>query len=188
MRAERLRSAIPLPDLRGRTVIIGNSGSGKSTLALHISNRFSVPVVDLDSLHWEDDGYGRKRDEKMAFQLAVGEASKPNWIIEGVYGWLANAALPRADTLIWLDLPWRQCRAGLLARGMRRGADERAFADLLAWAEAYWARSTSSSFEGHRQLFEAFAPPKLRLQGREEILDIIRCLWSLEPGFRLHGA
>jgi len=33
-------------------------------------------------------------------------STQPLWIIEGVYGWLAEVALPRATALIWLDLPW----------------------------------------------------------------------------------
>jgi adenylate kinase family enzyme len=166
-----LRSTIPTRDLSKRTVIIGNSGSGKSTLAQHISDRLGVPVVDLDALHWETGGYGRKRDEKIAISLATDAAAKPRWIIEGVYGWLAAAVVRRATALIWLDLPWRECRSGLLARGVRRGADERAFAELLAWGEGYRSRSTSSSFEGHQRIFESFKPSKIRLRSRDEVSD-----------------
>src|ERR1700693_3885094 len=108
-----------------RTVIIGNSGTGKSTLAENLAILIDAPVVDLDRLHWEGDGYGRKRAEEIARQMALEVSARPIWIIEGVYGWLAEAVLPRATALIWLDFPWTLCRAGLLARGPRRGATER---------------------------------------------------------------
>jgi adenylate kinase family enzyme len=43
-----------------RTVVIGNSGSGKSTLAEAIANLAHIPAIDLDLLHWEEEGYGSK--------------------------------------------------------------------------------------------------------------------------------
>ena len=90
--------------LQQRTVIIGNSGSGKSTLAGHLAAWLHVPVVDLDALHWVDAGYGQKRDEEITRGLVVDAAAHPRWIMEGVYGWLAEVAMPRATALIWLDL------------------------------------------------------------------------------------
>jgi len=159
-----------------RTVIFGNGGSGKSTLAGALARVTGVPPVDLDRFHWEDEGYGRKRDEEAAKRLTLAEAVKPRWIIEGVYGWLADVVLPRATALLWLDLPWAECRAGLLARGPRRGADAGAFAELLAWSEAYWTRATSSSLSGHAARFEAFAGAKRRLTSRSAVAEFTTAL------------
>ena len=145
-----------LEHLSQRTLIIGNSGSGKSALSDRLNTLTLVPVVDLDLLHWEGDVYGRKRDEE---------------------GWLAEVAVPRATSLIWLDFPWTLCHAGLLARGSRRGATEQDVTDLLKWAEHYWERQTSSSFAGHARIFEKFSGIKFRLRNREEIerlLDSLR--------------
>ena len=55
-----------LEALSQRTVIIGNSGAGKSALADSLAGIVHVPVVDLDLLHWERDGYGRQRNEEAA--------------------------------------------------------------------------------------------------------------------------
>lgn len=163
-------------DLLTRTVIFGNGGSGKSTLASALARVAGVPPVDLDRIHWEDEGYGRKRDEEIAKRLALAEAAKPRWIIEGVYGWLADVALPRATALLWLDLPWDECRAGLLARGPRRGADAGAFAELLAWSEAYCTRTTSSSLSGHAARYDAFAGAKWRLTSRGAVAEFTAAL------------
>ena len=86
--------------------------------------------------------------------------------------------MPRATALIWLDVPRSVCRDGLQARGVRRGGTEADFADLLAWAQAYYDRQTLSSFAGHARLFETFAGAKLRLQGRDEV---DRLLADLRP-------
>jgi len=162
-----------LEPLAERTVIIGNSGSGKSTLAGAIASLDRIPVIDLDLLHWEQDGYGSKRNEDVARQMALDVSNQPRWIIEGVFGWLAEVALPKATALVWLDFPWSLCRAGLLARGLRRGATGRDAADLMKWAEAYWRRQTPSSFAGHSKMFNDFCGTKLRLESREQVTELL---------------
>ena len=154
--------------LGSRVVIIGNSGSGKSTLAQELARRIGAPATDLDHIHWQDQ-VGVKREESLATDMVVELAGQPRWIIEGVYGWLAAAALPFATSLIWLDLPWIVCREGLSRRGPWKGASADEHEAFLQWAEAYWQRQTPSSFPGHLALFENFTGPKLRLQSRAKI-------------------
>lgn len=151
-----------------RVVIIGNSGSGKSTLAQELARRIGAPAINLDPIHWQDN-VGAKRDENLATDMVVEVAGKPRWIIEGVYGWLAAAALPFATSLVWLDLPWILCSEGLSRRGPWKGATAAEHEGFLQWAEAYWERATPSSFSGHLALYEDFAGPKWRLQSRPEI-------------------
>lgn len=155
-----------------RIVIIGASGSGKSTLARELGERLRLEVIDLDRIHWQGKVLV-PRDEDDAKRIVAEKASAPAWIIEGVFGWLAAPALPRATSLIWLDLPWSVCREGLAQRGPWRGASAEEHADFLAWAEAYWTRQTPSSFAGHLALSDGFGGFKLRLQSRD---DIAACL------------
>jgi adenylate kinase family enzyme len=165
-----------LEPLTKRTVVIGNSGSGKSTLAEAIANLAHIPAVDLDLLHWEQGGYGLKRNEDVARKMVLDISDQPRWIIEGVFGWLAEVALPKATALIWLDFPWSICRAGLLARGLRRGATSDDAAELMKWAEAYWTRQTQSSFAGHSKIFDDFSGTKLRLESREQVAQLLENL------------
>ncbi len=158
-----------IESLKLRTLIVGNSGSGKSSLAERLGVLIHAPIFDLDLIHWKDDGLGAKPDEDAARQKVADLAATERWVIEGVYGWLAEVAVPRAMALIWLDIPWDVCREGLLARGLRRGGSETDFADLLKWAEAYWERQTPTSFKGHQRLFEAFGAAKLRVRNRNEV-------------------
>ena len=155
-----------------RIVIIGNSGSGKSTLARSLESRIGGQHIDLDLVHWLNK-VGVKRDEAEAKAMVAALAEKPRWIIEGVYGWLAEAALPRATSLVWLDLPWSVCREGLASRGPTTGATAEEHSALLAWAEAYWQRRTPSSYEGHLALFDGFAAKKLRLLGRADVNSLL---------------
>jgi adenylate kinase family enzyme len=157
-----------IESLKQRTLIIGNSGSGKSTFAEALGALIHAPVFDLDLMHWKDDGFGAKQDEDVARQKVADLAATPRWVIEGVYGWLAEVAISRATGLIWLDVPWNVCRASLLARGQRRGGTAADFCELLKWAKAYWDRQTPTSFKGHQRLFEHFGAAKLRIWDREQ--------------------
>lgn len=164
-----------IADLKQRVLIIGNSGSGKTTVANRIERLFGSPVVGLDSIHWQGEGYGQKRDEQEARQLVLQATAAPAWIVEGVFGWLAQVAVGQATALIWLDFALDECRKGLLERGPKDGRQE-SFAELLAWCEDYWARKTSSSFEGHLLLYEGFASTKIRLRCREEVGEFLRSM------------
>jgi hypothetical protein len=60
-------------------------------------------------------------------------------VIEGVYGWLAVAALPFASSLIWLDLPWTECsRRAFQARPLE-GSDGRRARDFSAMGRSLLA-------------------------------------------------
>jgi adenylate kinase family enzyme len=152
-----------------RTLIIGNSGSGKTTLAQAIADRERSLVFGLDRFHWADGDFAQQRDEQIARQMTAKAAATERWVMEGVYGWLAEEALPRAQRLIWLDLTWAECKAGLLARKAYQPADP----EMLDWAEQYWGRQTSSSFAGHQKIYERFPGDRLRLDSREAINEFV---------------
>ncbi len=150
-----------------RLLIVGNSGSGKSTLAERIGSELRLPIHGLDDIHWHSDG--SKREEAQARVAVSNVAAESTWVLEGVYGWLADVAMQRATGLVWLDLPWADCRRGLLGRGLRRGMMQGDQDALLAWARDYWTRTTSSSFSGHERLYAAFNGPKWRLRSRSDV-------------------
>ncbi len=160
-------------DRNTRLVIIGNSGSGKSTVATHVAAATGLSTYDFDLIHWHDDG--SKRDELESKALVARIAAADSWIVEGVYGWLAEVALVEATALIWTDLCWSECREGLLARGLRRGMTSKNQDDLIVWAENYWSRSTPSSFAGHKRIYAAFNGPKLRLKTRADVSALLFC-------------
>jgi hypothetical protein len=52
-----------------------------------------------------------RREPAVAVDMVRTRAADDAWVIEGVFGWLANGALPRATALIWLDVPVEECIA-----------------------------------------------------------------------------
>lgn len=144
-----------------RVLIIGNSGAGKSFLGNALAACSGLPLYSLDDFHWLPGGFDQKRDRDEARRLARDAAAGQQWIVEGVFGWLAEEVLDRAEALIWLDLNWNSCADGLRARQNIRE-------DHRLWAEDYWRRATSSSHMGHLSLFSKFCGVKLRFGVRAD--------------------
>ncbi|WP_268799677.1 P-loop NTPase family protein [Pseudomonas huanghezhanensis] len=152
-----------------RVLIIGNSGSGKSWLASQLGRKLRFPHIDLDDLYFVGSGYTHMRTKEDTVELALVKAQQNRWVIEGIYGWLAQALLVRATHLVWLTLPEEQCMSNIAARGNRGSASPESFLDLLEWANTYRTRKGSSAFGFHERLFSNFQGAKYRLNSRDEV-------------------
>jgi adenylate kinase family enzyme len=92
----------PMPAPK-RILIFGPSGAGKSTLARHIGERLGHPVVHLDAFNWNP---GWVQTEIAQFRERVAEAATGDaWVMDGNYTAHLDLRLPRAEAVIWLDLP-----------------------------------------------------------------------------------
>jgi adenylate kinase family enzyme len=87
-----------------RVVLLGTCGSGKSTLAAKLAARNGCEHVELDGLH---HGPGWTAVPIEVFRERVADrTSAPAWVVDGNYIDLIGDTLwPRADTIIWLDVP-----------------------------------------------------------------------------------
>jgi adenylate kinase family enzyme len=165
-----------------RIIIIGNSGSGKSHLGQRLSDQFGHPLIHLDELFWEPGSFSVKRPKALVFADVARLAQGERWVVEGVFGELAQEFCPRAHHLIWLDLDWATCEQSLLQRGSQSAtqqdpqAAEASFERLLAWAAAYPHRDGPRSQRGHRLIFEQFQGGKTRLTARTEVTDCVTAL------------
>ena len=88
-----------------RIVVVGTSGSGKTTVAACIAERLGLSHVELDSIHWAPN-WTEIPDEE--FREKVAEvAGGDSWVADGNYRAVRDILWGRADTVIWLDLPFR---------------------------------------------------------------------------------
>lgn len=106
-----------------RVMICGGPGSGKSTLARIIGQRTGLPVQHMDHIHWKSGWVARPQSEKIPMALAV--IATDAWVFEGGHSTTYPERAARADTLIWLDLPfhlrlWRVFRRTWRYRGQTR--------------------------------------------------------------------
>lgn len=163
-----------------RIVIIGNSGSGKSHLAESLSKICSIPIIHLDRLFWMPGGFNEKRPRDEVKSEIEQKRKENSWIAEGVFGELAELFLPRAQTLVYLDVDWTTCHASLMTRGLESSRQldpvkaEENFRNLLLWAGQYWTRTNSCSRTGHLRLFDDFSGLKFKFTTRAAVDEFIK--------------
>ena len=100
-----------------RVVIIGTSGCGKTTLARFLSEKWDLPMCDLDDLYWLPGWKERDRAEELADVERVVAGEK--WVIAGNYSRHRELIWYRADLIIWLDLSLVRCAWRGLSRSIR---------------------------------------------------------------------
>jgi adenylate kinase family enzyme len=111
------------PELRDagprRIVVQGASGSGKSTFARELARILDVPYLELDSIYHQENWSALDVD---TFRELVDVFSQQShWVSDGNYSSVRDFLWPRADTILFLDLPRRHVITRLLRRTIRRG-------------------------------------------------------------------
>jgi adenylate kinase family enzyme len=98
-----------------RVVVLGTTGAGKSTLAAALATRIGAEHVELDGFQ---HGPNWTPAPPERFQAQVADiAPRARWVVDGNYIDRVSAVLwPRADVIVWLDLPL----AVVLSRLVRR--------------------------------------------------------------------
>ena len=119
-----------------RIIVVGTSGSGKTTLAKQLASCLERPHIELDSLNWEANWTMAPN-----FVEKVDAATQPpQWVMDGNYSRARSVAWLRADTLIWLDYPfrinlsrivWRTIKRTLLRQELWNGNRERLYTHLF---------------------------------------------------------
>jgi adenylate kinase family enzyme len=123
-------------------MVIGGPGSGKSTLAKRLQAITGLPLFHLDQYYWRP---GWRKTPKDEWERSVVElAARDEWIMDGGYHNSLHIRMPRADTVIRLDLPrWiafprvlRRIAAGFgrVREDMPPGCPERLDWVFLRWA------------------------------------------------------
>jgi adenylate kinase family enzyme len=162
-----------------RVNVKGISGSGKSTFALELARRLGLPYVELDSLH-HGPKWSEPTDEVFRARVqAAMHAAPEGWVIDGNYeGKLAELVLAEADTIVWLDLPFRVKARRLWRRTATRIRDDVELwsGNRESWRGGFWGREslfawTLRSWVRHRRQWpRKFAgnPRVVRLRSAED--------------------
>jgi adenylate kinase family enzyme len=121
---------------------VGNTCAGKSTFGAALAKELTVPFIDLDALYWQPGWQPTDRDE---FRRRVDDAtSASGWVLSGNYASQRDVSWPRAEAVVWLDLPLRRVLGRVVTRTVGRwwtgevlwGTNrERLFDHLKLWDE-----------------------------------------------------
>ena len=101
-----------------RVSVVGTAGSGKTTVASKIAKIIGTKHVELDAIHWRQGWQEIPEDE---FRKIVSrETAEESWVVDGNYTDVGDIIWSKADTLIWLDLPFLTLFSRVLWRTLRR--------------------------------------------------------------------
>jgi adenylate kinase family enzyme len=157
-----------------RIAILGNSGSGKSTLARWLAEQSRAGLLDLDTVAWEPDQVLRT-PEAAAADVRHFCSNQENWIVEGCYRSLVNAALGYHPLLLFMNPGEEVCLSNCRARpwekhkyASKEQQDER-LAFLLSWVSDYYRRDGDMSLKQHRACFDAYGGAKEELSIQPEL-------------------
>lgn len=126
-----------------KIVIRGYSGSGKSTLARRLGERYQIPVLHLDRVHWTANWTERDDAEKRQIVRDFLDENE-SWVIDGNYSSLyQERRLEEADRILLLLFPRLTCLHRVLRRyrrykgktrpDMGEGCEEKVDAAFVRW-------------------------------------------------------
>lgn len=173
-----------------RVAVIGCGGSGKTTLANELAARLNLPVVHIDSHYWRMlDGARVQSTPEQWRECHHGLISRDRWVMDGMKLGVLAERLARADTVIYLDLPTRECLSGILWRRLRYRGELRP--DLGVYDRINWAflRWLCSFRRRHRpallKRLDSFDGARIVLRRRR---DVRRFLSTVGADDRMGGA
>ncbi len=148
--------SLPLPGQR--IAVVGVTGTGKTTLASRLADILGIPHVELDALNWQR---GWQPAETQVFRQRVDQALQGRaWTTDGNYAEVRDIVWARADTLVWLDLPFALSFWRLTTRSLRRlvlrevlwNDNRETFKDLFLSKESLFIY-IFTSYRKHHQLY-----------------------------------
>ena len=127
-----------------KIAILGTSGSGKSTLAKRLGERYGLPVLHMDTVHFLPGWVERPFAEEEAIVRQFLDENAGGWVIDGNYSKTCYARrLKEADKIIvlWfspLVCLWRAIRRWQQNKGRVRessapGCEEKIDAEFVRW-------------------------------------------------------
>jgi adenylate kinase family enzyme len=148
-----------------RVVLLGNAGAGKSTMALRLIGGRDIPRLSLDEIAW-NDGPERKPLSESLDLLDEFITGNDEWIIEGCYGDLIEAALAHCTELRFLNPGVEACVEHCRQRPWEPEkfptpeAQDAMLARLIEWVREYDTRDDEYGLRRHRAIFDRFTGTK----------------------------
>ena len=149
-----------------KLILLGNAGAGKIMMARRIIGDEPIPRLSLDQIAWDDGPPKRKPLEVSLVGCTFFIQSNEQWIVEGCYSDLIQAALPYCTEFRFLNPGIEIC----VAHCHRRPWEPEKFSSpedqaamltrLVQWVREDETREDGYGLKWHRQVFEQFAGRK----------------------------
>lgn len=155
-----------------RVSVVGGSCSGKTTFGRALAEILNAPFIELDELNWQANWTMTEIDD---FKARVRAATAgESWVADGNYGGRGarDIVWPRADAVVWLDLPlaltlirmWRRTTRRIRRREPLWGGNQETIRNTFFSRESLFVWALRSHRARRRNL--------TRLMGRPEFAHI----------------
>ena len=159
--------------------IMGYSGSGKSTLCRSLSEKYHIPALHLDAVHFLPNWEVREDSEKQRLVTSFLDNHPDGWVIDGNYTKLSyDRRVEEADIVIQmlfgrLNCLWRCTKRYHTYKDrsrpdMAEGCNEKLDWDFVKWI--LWKGRTKQVKERYRKLREMY-PGKVIVIKNQKQLD-----------------
>ena len=165
-----------------KIAIVGYSGSGKSTTARIIGEKYSIPVLHLDSVHWMKNWTERPVDESVQI-VSDFMHSNDSWVIDGNYKKLCQTErFAQADKIIFFGFNRFTClfriiKRWLKFRGKTRpdiavGCNEKIDYEFIRWVLI--DGRTAEKQKGYQNMCKKYSNKVVILKTQRQVDDFIK--------------
>ena len=159
-----------------KIAVLGYSGAGKSTLARALGEKYGIPVLHFDTVHWAPGWQERDRGETHRMVHKFMESS--DWVIDGNYTKFEyERRLAEADRIVLLLFPRAVCflrawRRFFRYRGSSRadmgeGCPEKMDGEFMWWI--LWKGRTRQKREKFQEVAERYPEKTVVLRSQRDI-------------------
>jgi adenylate kinase family enzyme len=151
-----------------RVSVVGGSCTGKTTFSRALAGILDVPFVELDALNWEANW---TMADVRTFQERIRAATAGDaWVVDGNYGGRGarDIVWPRADTVVWLDLPllvtlarmWRRTTDRIRRRETLWGGNQETIRNTFFQRQSLFVWAVTTHRRRRRSFAELMARPE----------------------------
>lgn len=158
--------------------IMGYSGSGKSTLCRLLSEKYNIPALHLDTVHFLPDWKVRDDSEQQSLVTAFMDNNPDGWVIDGNYTRLSyDRRVEEADVIILMlfgriNCLWRCIRRYHTYKGKNRpamteGCNEKLDWEFVKWI--LWEGRTRRAGERYKKLREMYPEKTVVIKNQKQL-------------------
>ena len=158
--------------------IMGYSGSGKSTLCRNFSEKYNIPSLHLDTVHFLPNWEVRKDSEKQRLVTSFLDNNPEGWVIDGNYTKLSyDRRVEEADIVIQMlfnrfSCLWRCIKRYHAYKGksrpdMAEGCNEKMDWEFVKWI--LWEGRTKQAKERYKKLQKRYPEKVIVIKNQKQL-------------------